>query len=169
MIARLRQSLRRIFTIVRKELLVLCFGKTSRLMLIMPPLVQIVVFGWAATMEVRNVDVAVLNHDGGSWSQKVLHGLRGSPTTFRDIRHTQSEKEIGGIVERGEVLVALVFPSDFSARIIRGIPPSCRRSLMAAGPTPPRSSPTTSRTSWMAWPRGPSGTRRATPSCRSWT
>ncbi|MDR1857044.1 MAG: ABC transporter permease [Desulfovibrio sp.] len=122
MIAHLRQSLRRIATIVRKELLVQLYNKTSRLMLIVPPLAQIVIFGWAATMEVRNVDVAVLNHDGGSWSQKVLHGLRGSPTTFRDIRHAQSEKEIGGIVERGDALVALVFPSDFSARIARGDP-----------------------------------------------
>lgn len=58
-------NLRRILTIVRKELLVLLDNKVSRMMLIVPPLMQIVIFAWAATMEVRNVEVAVLNHDAG--------------------------------------------------------------------------------------------------------
>ena len=57
--------IRRMLVIVRKELLVLFCNPISRMLLIVPPLMQIIVFGWAATMEVRNVDVAVLDHDEG--------------------------------------------------------------------------------------------------------
>lgn len=69
---------RRFAAIVRKELLVLLSNRVSRIMLVVPPLMQIVIFGWAATLEVRNVDVAVLRHDAGQLSTEVLHRLRGS-------------------------------------------------------------------------------------------
>ena len=64
-----RLNLRRMAIIVRKELLVLLCNKVSRMLIIVPPLMQIVIFGWAATMEVRNVEVAVLNYDSGNWSR----------------------------------------------------------------------------------------------------
>ena len=60
-----RLNWRRMLTIVRKELLVLFCNRVSRTLIIVPPLLQIVAFGWAATLEVRNVDVAVLNQDNG--------------------------------------------------------------------------------------------------------
>ena len=47
--------IRRMLAIVRKELLVLFCNPISRMLLIVPPLMQIIVFGWAATMEVREM------------------------------------------------------------------------------------------------------------------
>ena len=79
-----RCNWRRMAVIVRKELLVLFCNRVSRALLIVPPLMEIVVFGWAATMEVRNVDLAVLNHDSGNWSREILRAIQGSPT-FRKI------------------------------------------------------------------------------------
>ena len=78
-------SLRRIWAILCKELLVLFYNRTSRLMLIVPPLAQIVIFGWAATMEVRNVTFAVFNRDHGVWSTRVCQTISGSPTFVRMI------------------------------------------------------------------------------------
>lgn len=75
---------RRMLAIVRKELLVLFCNPVSRMLIIVPPLMQIVVFGWAATMEVRHVDVAVLNHDNGPLSREIVRRLEGSPT-FRHV------------------------------------------------------------------------------------
>ena len=62
-------NLRRILTIVRKELLVLFGNSASRVLIIVPPLAQIIIFGWAATLEVRNVHVVALNNDSGIWSR----------------------------------------------------------------------------------------------------
>lgn len=110
---------RRFAAIVRKELFVLMSNRVSRVMLIVPPLMQIVVFGWAATLEVRNVDVAVLRHDAGRLSTEVLHRLRGS-LTFRHILFVDSEAALRQTVEEERALLALVFPQDFSRRAAAG-------------------------------------------------
>lgn len=110
---------RRLLTIVRKELLVLCSNRVSRIMLIVPPLMQIVLFGWAATLEVRNVDVAVLNHDGGSLAAEIVHRLHGSPT-FRHVFFLSSEADIAPAIDEERALFALVLPHDLSRRAAAG-------------------------------------------------
>ena len=116
-----RLNLRRMAVIVRKELLVLLCNKVSRLLIIVPPLMQIVIFGWAATMEVRNVDVAVLNHDSGRWSRDIIHALEGSPT-FRSVMRLQGEGQIRPVVDRQQALFVLVFDEEFSRNIEKGEP-----------------------------------------------
>ncbi len=116
-----RLNWRRMVTIVRKELLVLLCNRVSRMLIIVPPLVQIVIFGWAATMEVRNVDVAVLDHDNGRWSREIVHRLEGSPT-FRSVRFLPSEESIRPVLEGQEALFILTFDQEFSRRVERGEP-----------------------------------------------
>ncbi|WP_417292139.1 ABC transporter permease [Desulfovibrio porci] len=113
-----RLNWRRMVTIVRKELLVLLCNRVSRMLIIVPPLVQIVIFGWAATMEVRNVDVAVLDHDNGRWSREIVHRLEGSPT-FRSVRFLPSEESIRPVLEGQEALFILTFDQEFSRRVER--------------------------------------------------
>lgn len=116
-----RLNLRRMATIVRKELLVLLCNKVSRMLIIVPPLMQIVVFGWAATMEVRNVDVAVLNQDSGNWSREIVRRLQGSHT-FRSVTFLDGEASIRPTIERQKALFVMVFDDEFSRRIDAGTP-----------------------------------------------
>lgn len=116
-----RLNLRRMATIVRKELLVLLCNKVSRMLIIVPPLMQIVVFGWAATMEVRNVDVAVLNQDSGNWSREIVRRLQGS-RTFRSVTFLDGEADIRPTIERQNALFVMVFDDEFSRRIDAGTP-----------------------------------------------
>ena len=110
---------RRLLTIVRKELLVLFSNRVSRIMLIVPPLMQIVMFGWAATLEVRNVNVAVLDHDGGPLAADIVHRLRGSPT-FRDVFFLSSEADIAPAIDGERALFALILDQDLSRRAAAG-------------------------------------------------
>ena len=110
---------RRLLTIVRKELLVLFSNRVSRIMLIVPPLMQIVMFGWAATLEVRNVNVAVLDHDGGPLAADIVHRLRGSPT-FRNVFFLSSEADIAPAIDGERALFALVLDQDLSRRAAAG-------------------------------------------------
>lgn len=116
-----RLNWRRMLTIVRKELLVLLCNRVSRMLIIGPPLAQIVIFGWAATMEVRNVDVAVLNHDSGRWSRDIVRAIKGSPT-FRSVRFLEGEAQITPVLEKQDALFILVFDQEFSRRVDRGEP-----------------------------------------------
>ena len=113
--------LRRMLTIVRKELLVLLSNRTSRFLIVVPPLLQIVVFGWAATMEVRNVDVAVLSRDSGLWSREILHRIEGSPT-FRSVSHLMGEEQVRPVLDAQKALFVLVFDEEFSRNVERGRP-----------------------------------------------
>ena len=110
---------RRLLTIVRKELMVLFSNRVSSIMLIVPPLMQIVMFGWAATLEVRNVDVAVLDHDGGPLAADIVHRLRGSPT-FRNVFFLSSEADIAPAIDSERALFALVLDQDLSRRAAAG-------------------------------------------------
>jgi ABC-2 type transport system permease protein len=106
-------------TIVRKELLVLMGNRQSRIMLIMPPLLQIVLFAWAATMEVRNVDFAVYNQDSGRWSRELVQRVQGSPR-FRPPLRLEGPEEAQRLLDSQRVLLVLAFAADFSAALERG-------------------------------------------------
>jgi len=110
---------RRIVTIVRKELLVLIGNRQSRIMLIMPPLMQIVLFAWAATMEVRNVEFAVFNQDGGRWSRELVQRVEGSPRFMPSLR-LERQEEVQKVLDSQRVLLVLVFAADFSSALERG-------------------------------------------------
>ena len=112
---------RRFATIVRKELLILLSNRVSRIMLVVPPLMQIIIFGWAATLEVRNVDVAVLDHDGGALGREIVHRLQGSPT-FRHVFFLQREADIRPAIDEEKALLAIVLPEDLSRRAAAGQP-----------------------------------------------
>ena len=113
--------IRRMLAIVRKELLVLFCNPISRMLLIVPPLMQIIVFGWAATMEVRNVDVAVLDHDEGPLSREIVRRLEGSPT-FRHVFFLRGQQEVRPAIEQEKALFVMVFDAEFSRRAARGEP-----------------------------------------------
>ena len=115
------QTLRRILAIAQKELLVLMGTRQSRFMVLIPPVIQIFIFAWAATMEVKNVDVVVINEDAGYWSQEVISRLRGS-STFRHITFEDDFKKAEEAIDRQKVLVVMHFQNDFSAKVERGAP-----------------------------------------------
>ena len=112
-------SLGRILAIVRKELLVLMGNRQSRIMLIVPPLMQIVLFAWAATMEVRNVEFAVYSQDSGLWSRELVQRVRGS-RYFRPPIRLERPEEVRRALDSQRVLLVLSFASDFSAALERG-------------------------------------------------
>lgn len=117
----LSASLRRMAAIIRKELLVIFCNRTARLMVILPPLAQIVIFGWAATMEVRNISFAVFDEDRGKWSTEMVHALNGSPTFTRCMpAATMKEAEEAILAEKA--LLALRFGQGFSRDIEAGRP-----------------------------------------------
>lgn len=111
--------MRRILAIARKELLVLMGSRKSRFMVLIPPIIQLFIFSWAATMEVRNVDVVVLNQDSGFWSQEIISRLRGS-TTFRHILFEDDPKRAEEAVNRQDVLMVMAFQNDFSRTVQAG-------------------------------------------------
>ena len=80
-------GLTRLLALVRKEFLALFRDPKSRMILIAPPVLQLLVFSYAATLEVRNVDVMVFNLDAGHWGSELtsrIEALAAVPSRSAD-------------------------------------------------------------------------------------
>ena len=67
---------RRVFALIVKELLAVLKDAKSRVVLIGPPLIQLVVFGYAATFDLNHVPFAVFNQDHSAASRDLVARFR---------------------------------------------------------------------------------------------
>lgn len=111
----------RLKALIIKELLAVLRDPKGRMILIAPPILQLFVFSYAATLEVRNVDVMVLNRDAGRWGFELIQRLDGAPT-FRSVAHTQSVKELRDSIDHQRVIAAIHIGPTFSRDIEAGRP-----------------------------------------------
>jgi len=109
----------RLAAILVKELLAILRDPRSRMMLIIPPLMQFIVFGFAVTLEVKNFSVGVVDLDGGRWSQEIIERVQGSPNVGRIVA-LRSDAEIREAIDRQRVIAVLRFDPHFSADVARG-------------------------------------------------
>ncbi|HEB78198.1 MAG TPA: ABC transporter permease [Methylothermaceae bacterium] len=108
----------RIWHLVIKEFLALFKDWRSRIVVTLPPLIQLVVFGYAATFDLNRVPYAVYDEDRGRWAQEVLARLRGSPI-FQETRQIHHDREIAPLIDRREVLFVIHLGPRFSEKIAR--------------------------------------------------
>lgn len=108
----------RLATLMRKEFLALLRDKRSRFVLIMPPLLQLLVFAFAATLEVKNNAIAIFNEDGGPGSAEIVNRLTRAGA-FAELYYVNDARELEARIEAQDCLLAMHFPSDFS-RSIKG-------------------------------------------------
>ncbi|MBX3609607.1 MAG: ABC transporter permease [Hydrogenophaga sp.] len=109
----------RLLAQIIKELLSVLRDPKARLLLIAPPLMQLLIFSFAATLEVRNASIAVLNQDSGAWSKRLLADVAAAGFVGRTVTITQPA-QLRTLIERREVLLAIQVPADFSRRLGRG-------------------------------------------------
>ncbi|MEO5338797.1 MAG: antibiotic ABC transporter permease, partial [Magnetospirillum sp. WYHS-4] len=91
----------RLLALILKELLAVWRDPKSRMTLIVPPLIQLFVFSYAATYDVTNVTLAVLDEDGGAEAREFLSRFEGAPAFARILR-VGSEGELRHLVDTRE-------------------------------------------------------------------
>lgn len=109
----------RLLAQIKKEMLSVLRDPRSRIVLIGPPLIQLFIFAFAATLEVENVSVAVLDRDNGRWSHELIERVRATRMAG-DVLIVDSQHALTEAVDGRRVLAALVFESDFSRRVEAG-------------------------------------------------
>lgn len=113
----------RLRALIVKELLAVTRDPRSQMILIVPPVVQLVVFAFAATMEITRIDVAVLNQDSGYWSQELIQRIQGSPS-FRTVTRIEGGAELEDAVVYQTALAAIQIGPTFSRDLEAGEPAS---------------------------------------------
>jgi ABC-2 type transport system permease protein len=110
---------RRILALTLKEFLALLKDKKSRLVVVVPPLLQLLVFGYAATFDLKNVPYAVYNEDTGAASRDLLAGLKGSPN-FSEVASLSREGQIAPLINKKEALLVIHIGPQFSKDLLLG-------------------------------------------------
>lgn len=106
--------LRRILALIVKEFLALLKDRRSRTVIIIPPFLQLIVFGYAATFDLREVPYAVYNEDRGAASRDLLARFEGV-STFRLKAHLTREEQIPSVIDSKQVQLVLHCGPEFSS------------------------------------------------------
>ena len=112
---------KRIWYLVIKEFLAVLRDQKSRFVLIVPPLIQLFVFAYAATLDVNNVSLAILNQDSGKLSHELIQRFEGSKT-FKQIIFLDSTASLKEGMDTQKFFVALQFDAQFSRDLLQGKP-----------------------------------------------
>ena len=107
----LRPSLGRLAALLRKEFVQLLRDRRMRFTLIVPPLVQLFVFGYAATFDVRHADVAVVDYDRGQESRELLAAI--AATRHYTLQMMPSIAQASRLIDAGSVSVIIQIPANF--------------------------------------------------------
>jgi ABC-2 type transport system permease protein len=113
--------LQRILTLIYKEILAVWRDKQSRFVLIVPPLLQLMVFSMAATLDVKNVPIAILNLDQGAESFELLQRFHGAPT-FNKIIYLHSIRDMVYAVDNQKAAMVIHIDEQFSRNLRAGKP-----------------------------------------------
>lgn len=109
-------SLRRIQAVARKEFLHVLRDSRSLALGILMPLIMLFLFGYALTLDVDRVPLAIWDQSATPQSRELISRFEGSRYFSLQVR-AGSYLELEQAVDRRDALVALVIPPDFAARL----------------------------------------------------
>lgn len=102
-----------------KEFLQVFRDKRTRFILIGPPLFQMLIFGYAATFEIHNVQTAILDLDHSTESRELVSRFQASPY-FTVLPALETHADVADVIDRGEAQVAIQIHPGFSQRLRKG-------------------------------------------------
>ena len=112
-------SARRIWAVARKEGIHIIRDWRSLVMGIAIPILLLILFGYALTLDVDEVPLVVWDQSGTQTSRNFMSRFEGSPY-FALRRIVQTYAEVERAIDAGEALVALVIPVDFAMDVGSG-------------------------------------------------
>jgi ABC-2 type transport system permease protein len=110
-------SLLRILSLTLKELRAVLKDPRGRFTLMVPPIIQCFIFGYAATFDLSDVPYVVLDQDRSAASQELLVDLDGSGV-FRRVANLDREADLKTYIDERRALVAVQIPQDFERRLL---------------------------------------------------
>jgi ABC-2 type transport system permease protein len=105
----------------RKEFIQVLRDKRLRFFIVVPPIVQLLVFGYVVTMDVNHVPTVLLDVDRSAASREVVRRFEASGY-FTVVRTVSDEGALRTVLDRGDAVCALQFNRGFSRDLRRGGP-----------------------------------------------
>ncbi|GMT96816.1 ABC transporter permease [Corallococcus caeni] len=112
-------SLSRILAVLLKEFTQLRRDRITYAMILVMPVMQLLIFGYAINMDPRHLPAAVLSHDTSTLADSVVAALER--TGYVDVRYLpRSDAELDQLIRRGQVMLGITIPPDFTRRLLKG-------------------------------------------------
>ncbi len=113
------KPVRRTLTIAGKEWIHIRRDSRSLILSLIAPALLVLLFGYALNMDVKNVKTVVLDHDRTAFTRQFVE--RFSHTEYiRMLGMVDSYKEIDGLIDSGDAVMAIVIPPGFTADVKSG-------------------------------------------------
>ncbi len=106
----------KLIALIIKELLSAFRDPKTRIAFIIPPLMQVFLYAYAATLEVKNVPIGVFNEDWGASSRQLVSRFERA-SAFSEIIYFKNDREIQPAIDSQRVLAAVRIGQDFSRRV----------------------------------------------------
>jgi len=107
----------RITAILKKEFLQVFRDPRMRMVIFIAPLVQVLIFGYAATMDITNVPMAVYDIDNTKESRALIRDF--SYSKYFNIKHyIHEESQVNKLIDESRVLGVLKFNAGFSRDLV---------------------------------------------------
>jgi len=116
-------KLRRLWAVARKEGLHVIRDWRSLVLALIIPLVLVLLYGYALTLDLRNVPVTAWDQSRSVQSRELLSLFQGSPY-FSFIDYPDNYRDMQADIDRGRAMAALIIPADFSSKVKSGKPVS---------------------------------------------
>lgn len=112
-------SFARVAAVMVKEFTQLRRDRITYAMILIMPLMQLLLFGYAINTDPRHLPAAVVAHDHGRLADAVVATLER--TTYVDVKHLPtSEAAMDRMIRRGDISLAITIPPDFTRRVLKG-------------------------------------------------
>ena len=115
----IRDFLRRVLALIKKEFITIWNDPKSRAIIVAMPIMQLLIFSNAATMEVRNIDAVVLDRSQSVESRELLSRFENSPR-FRTFYYADNEQDFQKKLDTQKVQIGINIQNDFSRNIKSG-------------------------------------------------
>ena len=110
--------MKRFIGFIKKEFYHIFRDKRSLFILFGMPIAQILLFGFAITNEINNVDIAILDHSKDGTTKEIINKIAASKY-FRIKQMITHEADIASVFQKGHVKAVLNFEKDFSKHLVK--------------------------------------------------
>jgi len=115
----LSASLKRIYAIVLKELMQLGRDRVTFAMIVMIPLIQLLMFGYAINTDVRKIPIGVVDQSHTAIARIITETIKVTQVVDVIAKY-ETPKQAEAAIIRGDIRAALIYPVDLSQRIVQG-------------------------------------------------
>src|SRR5665213_3244286 len=115
------ESVLRVYALIRKELLAILKDPRGRVSVIIPPILQCLIFGYAATYNLNNVPYALLDQDRSVASSELMARFDGSQV-FRRVANLVQAEDVATMIDEGRALLVIQIGQDFERNLLSGRP-----------------------------------------------